>query len=260
ILDDFTICIKNENYKRLNWTSTNYIDPLIDELQAFADKTNFREFYATHNGYYLEQVELLENQSPIKKQWDWLEQRFPQRYDNYWITFSPLVGGSHSTNKFVTNDFKQTVMFVQGGITSDRYSEKVKEGLMTRVVFTEIDHNYVNPTSDKFAREIKTIFQGRNKWTTAGSWADGYSSELSVFNEYMTWSVFSLYAYDSFDSLDFEKINKRVENQMDNYRGFKTFSSFNQKMLSLYKEQQPKQIEELYPAILDWCRNEVADK
>lgn len=252
--------VKNKNYNQLNWSSKNYIDPLLNELQEFADKTDFREFYSDHKDYYAGQVTLLENQSPVQKQWDWLEQKFPQRYDNYWITFSPLVGGSHSTNRFITDDFKQTVMFVQGGIDSDRYSERVKEGLMTRVVFTEIDHNYVNPTSDKFANDIKTIFKNRNDWTTLGSWADSYNSELSVFNEYMTWAVFSLYACDNFNSQDFETINQRVENQMDNYRGFHEFSSFNRKLLSLYKEQRPRQIVELYPPILDWCKNKIANR
>ena len=252
--------VKNENYNQLNWSSKNYIDPLLDQLQEFSDKSNFREFYSAHKGYYAEQITLLEKQSPVQKQWDWLEQKFPQRYDNYWITFSPLVGGSHSTNRFITDDFKQTVMFVQGGINSKEYSDKVIEGLMTRVVFTEIDHNYVNPTSDRFANEIKDIFKNREHWTTIDSWADSYKSELSVFNEYMTWAVFSLYASENFNAQDFETINHLVENQMDNYRGFNEFSRFNRKLLSLYKEQNPRQIEELYPLILDWCKIKIANK
>jgi len=252
--------IKNKNYHQLNWTKINHIESLLDELQEFADTTNFRAFYSNHKEYYNEQIDLFKNQSPIQKQWDWLEERFPQKYDNYWITFSPLVGGSHSTNRFINKDFKQTVMFVQSGISSDKYSEKIKEGLMTRVVFTEIDHNYVNPTSYKFHSEIKDIFKDRNHWTTEGSWTDSYKSELSVFNEYMTWSVFSLYAYDNFDKQDFEIINRRVENQMDNYRGFYEFSAFNRKLLSLYKTQNPDQIEELYPSILDWCRNKIVNQ
>lgn len=252
--------VKSKNYRQLNWTPLNYIDPLLDDLMAFSNKSNFREFFNSHREYYSDQEKLLEKQSPIKKQWRWLEERFPQRYDHYWITFSPLVGGNHSTNKFIVGDFKQTVMFVQSGHSSDRYSEKVKEGLMTRVVFTEIDHNYVNPTSEKFKKEIKTIFKNRDNWTTAGSWADYYQSELAVFNEYMTWSIFSLYAYDNFEEDDFQIINKKVESQMDDYRGFSKFSTFNSKMLSLYQIHQPTQVEDLYPLILKWCKNEIINK
>lgn len=246
---------KDKTYSRLNWNEENYVEPLVSDLQDFSSKANFRQFFKSNQKFYAEQVDLLKKQTPIDKQWRWLEERFPDRYDNYRITFSPLVNGWHCTNRFESGDFSQTVMFICGPIANPDLPGKVKEGLMTRVVFTEIDHNYVNPVSDRFEKEITEIFSDRGKWTSGGD-AENYWTPVSVFNEYMTWSVFTLYALDHFDEDNFKTINEKVEKQMSDRRGFAKFSQFNGKMIQLYKDIKPGQtLEDLYPLIIDWCRN-----
>jgi Domain of unknown function (DUF4932) len=244
---------QDKTYPQLNWDDKNYIRKYVSELESFALKTNFRKFFEDHKAVYENQIVLSNKQMPIEEQWKWLEDRFPIKYQNYRITFSPLVNGSHSTNRFGSGDFKQTVMFICGPIESANLSEKVKEGLMTRVVFTEIDHNYVNPITDKYKKRIDKIFDDRKKWTASGD-AQNYGSPYSVFNEYMTWAVFTLYTYDNFSEEDFKVINKRAENQMINSRGFNKFKEFNKALLDLYKNRKPSQgIPDLYSPILDWC-------
>ena len=246
---------KDKQYDRMNWGLNNFIDPMIPELEAFAKKTNFQKFYSEHTEYYNGLIAKMDKQTPIKKQWDWLEDRFPNRYDHYRITFSPMVNGSHSTNRYNDKGFKQTAMFICGPIEGSSHNEKVVEGLMTRVVFSEIDHNYVNPVSDLYLEEINKAFADRDDWTTKGSSADSYGNSYSVFNEYMTWAVFSLYALDNFNEEDFKIINDRVELQMNKWRGFKKFSQFNQEMISLYKKYEDKKtIADLYPEMLEWCK------
>lgn len=248
--------VKDKTYGQLNWNNHNYIEPFTSDLEDFSNKTGFREFYRSNQVYYQELIELLKIQMPIEKQWKWLEDRFPNKYDNYRITFSQLVNGSHSTNRYETDNFKQTVMFICGPITNPNWTDKIKEGLMTRVVFTEIDHNYVNPISDNFKSEITNIFSNRTKWTS-GKDSKSYRSAISVFNEYMTWSVFNLYALDTFEESDFKTINERVEIQMTDWRGFSKFKEFNQKLIEFYKNRKPDQsIVNLYPLIIDWCRTE----
>lgn len=163
--DDQDRIAKATTYDQLNWTTTNYVEPLVSALEDFSRKSSFREFYRKHQSRYSELIRLASQQMPVDKQWKWLEERFPARYDHYWITFSPLVNGSHSTNRFAKKGFRQSVMFVCGPIESEEFSDPMKEALMSRVVFTEIDHNYINPVSDKFIREINAIFQDRSKWT-----------------------------------------------------------------------------------------------
>lgn len=244
---------KDKVYDRLNWSSKNFIEPYVKELQEFAERTGFRAFYKAHQPYYTSLIQLINTQIPIQQQWSWLEKNFPLKYDNYRITFSPLANGAHSTNHFETGDFKQTVMFISGPIEKPVVNEKVTEGLMTRVVFTEIDHNYVNPISDQYLAAIDNAFANREIWAKKGGPADSYSSLYSVFNEYMTWAVFTLYASEHYNAEDFKLINEDVEKRMTGVRGFSNFKKFNEKMLELYRNK-PKTagIATLYPAILEW--------
>lgn len=246
--------MKDRVYDRLNWGERNYVEPLQQELQAFALKSGFRTFYKAHQSYYNSLTALLNKQIPLQTQWKWLEANFPNRYENYRVTFSPLVKGSHSANHFETPEFKQAMMFVAGPAEQSSNNETLTEALMSRQVFTEIDHNYVNPISDKYLAEINSAFNDRELWTVKGPSTNGYSSPYLVFNEYMTWAVFTLYAYDHFSPEDFKVINAQVEERMVNYRGFKHFGAYNKKMLALY-QQKPKgqQITELYPEMLKWA-------
>lgn len=244
---------KDETYSQLNWDNWNHLVKYVPDLESFATKTNFRRFFAEHQDYYDSLIVLAKKQMPVDKQWQWLEKRFPIRYDHYRITFSPLVNGSHSTNRFASDDFRQTIMFICGPIERSKLSERIVEGLMTRVVFTEIDHNYVNPITDNYSNRIDQIFDDRKKWVAGGD-ADNYGSAYAIFNEYMTWGVFTLYALDNFNEEDFAAINRRTENQMVSNRGFIRFRAFNQALLQLYQNKKENQsIADLYPAILDWC-------
>jgi phage-related protein len=242
---------KEKTYDYLSWNGGNYIEPYIEEFKKFAIKTKFRIFYADNIPYYNNLISLMKNQSPVQKQWNWLEKNFSNSYDNYRITFSQLVGGVHTTKGFEADNFKQTIMFVSGPIENPE-NQKIAEGIMTRVVFTEIDHNYVNPISDKYIEEIKSTFKEIEKWSSNKS----YPNSFYVFNEYMTWSVFSLYALDNFDNETFKIVNERVEKHMSK-RKFHNFRSFNQKIIELYQNKDKNQtIADLYPEILNWCANE----
>jgi hypothetical protein len=246
--------VKDGTYEKLSWNGGNYAEPFISEIEKFAKKSNFRKFYSANKKYYNDLISEMEKQTPIKKQWEWLEKKFNIKYDNYRITFSPLVNGSHSTNKFIQDDFKQTVMFICGPIENSKHNSKVVEGLMTRVVFTEIDHNYVNPVSDIYKKEIDKALENLSKWATKDA-TSNYGNSYSIFNEYMTWGVFTLYAKENFTKEDFEVINERVEKQMSEWRGFTKFKEFNRMLIDLYSKEN-KNIETLYPMVLNWCNEQ----
>ncbi len=248
---------KDPNYDRLNWGRRNLVEPYLPYLEAIAKASNFRAFFESHQAHYRELITQMEKQSPVHQQWDWLEKQFSSRYDHYRITFSPLVFGSHSTNRFETEDFKQTVMFTGGPRQNYTYSDAVAEGLTTRMVFTEIDHNYVNPVSDIYLDDINEAMGDRAKWVTEGPFTGGYSSPYAVFNEYMTWAVFSCYAMDRYDEKTFKEVNDRVVMQMAAFRGFKNFKTFNDKLLELFENlPKGKKVEDLYPEMLAWCKTQ----
>lgn len=248
---------KDPVYDKLSWGGPNHIELLIPELERFARQTNFRGFYKSHSSYYEHLMKLMNKQIRVQEQWDWLEKNFKVKYDHYRITFSPLVKEKHSRNNFAQSDFKQTVIFNRGPFENSKYSEKKTEGLMAGMIFTEIDHNYVNPASDKHTSEIKAGISDLSAWATKNTLKD-YPTEYAVFNEYMTWAVYSLYAKEKFEKEDFEEIYSILENHMTTYRGFKKFPEFNSKLMDLYeKRSEDQSIEDLYPEVVKWFGNAV---
>lgn len=248
--------LKDPIYNRMNWSNENFMESLVKDLEDFSRKSKFRTFFASHKNYYRQLITTMEQQTPIRKQWDWLEKRFPNKYDNYRITFSPLVNGYHCTNNFESNNFKQTIMYICGPLVNSPLPEKVKEGYMTRVVFTEIDHNYVNPISEKNIEAISKALADTDKWATKNA-QSGYPNAFAIFNEYMTWAVFSAYAKDEYDAATFEQVNKRVEVQMSEWRGFPKFAAFNQEFLKQYSSRAKNEsIADLYEKMLVWCEKQ----
>lgn len=246
--------LKDTVYPQLNWDNRNYIAPMVEQLEAFALQSGFRKFYQQHKPYYDTLIKLMHTQLPVQQMWKWLEQRFPARYDNYRITFSPLANGQQSTNHFENNGFKQCVMFICGPFEDSAFSPVMEEGLMSKVAFTEIDHNYVNPVTDSFRTQVDEIFADRSKWT-AGKSSSSYKTSVSVFNEYMTYATYILYLHDHFSATDFTILYQRIHNQMENQRGFIQFKSFTDKLIELYKyRKQPVSIAELYPYLLGHCK------
>ena len=227
----------------------------IDLVEDFARVSGFREFYDANQSYYQEQIQKYKERVPVKKMWDWLENNFPQRYDCYKVIFSPLIQGMHHTERFETKKFKEIVMFICGPDAFHvRLPEKIEEGLLSRAVFTEIDHNYVNPITKKYSDKVEKAFSDIQKWNKQSRY--WYTTPVITFNEYMTWAVFTLYAYDTYEKEDFEIINQFTVNQMVNSRGFVLFEQFNNQLLELYiNREEGEAIPDLYPEILEWVEN-----
>jgi predicted DNA-binding protein YlxM (UPF0122 family) len=246
---------KSSVYDRMRGAQ-NLLEPYLDHLNDFSEKSNFRTFFRKNQFLYDSLIAWHERAIPTKKQWDWLEAQFPDhKYDNYRITFSPLVKGNHSTVRFNNNGFKQAIMFIAPPYRIKNVNEKVSEGLVTRIVFTEIDHNYVNPETDKYLEKINEYFGDRNMWTS-GKESKGYTSPYTIFNEYMTWSVYLLYCYDQYESENFEVINKRIVSYIINRRGFHRFDDFHNTLLKLYSERETgTTIADLYGPLLLWAAN-----
>ena len=230
-------------------------DPFVTNtplFEDFAQQSGFREFYQSHQTYYDSLLTIYRQLNPIDQMQDWLENKFDMKYGNYRVTFSPLVGGAHSTQRFSDNGFDQTVMFVCRAEPSPKYNAAVNEMRDSRVVFTEIDHNFVNPISDQYTSQIDQAMADRNKWVQEGA-ASAYSSPYAVFNEYMTWAVFSMYCIDYFDEKDVSQFIDQMENQMADSRGFINFAAFNQHLISLYEPNRDLPIRTLYEEMLAWC-------
>ncbi len=237
------------------------LKPLVED---FAAESKFRTFYKNNLGFYNKEIEREKALLPVKQMWNWLEVEFPKtHYQSYRVVSSPLIGGSHSTQNYSTyNDtgwFKECAMFIA---TTERVdsmnniSEIQKQGLMSGIVFTEIDHNYVNPVTSKYAALIDSIFSKRDIWAKPGNSSDWYGNSQAVFNEYMTWAVFCLYILDNYDKSTADLVINERETRMVEKRNFIKFKQFDQALIKIRQEHKDLKVAELYPFILEWCKHQ----
>ncbi len=245
--------IVNEGYIKRLAGGDAALDPMRDAalMADFAKKSNFRQFYHDHKPYYEELISVYRQLNPIDQMQKWLEQKYGFAYGNYTVYFSPLIGGAHSTGRASDKGFEQTFMFISAAEVNDKYSLVQNELFESRVVFTEIDHNFVNLVSNKFLDQIEPIFTNREKWAPKEN-SSMYSTPFSVFNEYMTFGVYSLYVDDHFSEKELETFLPYMEKSMCEGRGFVEFRSFNREILRKYRENRDISMEALCQHMLDW--------
>jgi hypothetical protein len=234
-------------YKQVYWDNTKifggHFRNMLYLVQDFVDKTKFREFYKENLEYYTSLVQTQTRLLRMKKMWEWIENEFPQRMDHYKVFFSPLIGGSHSTQRFSKGffrnpDYQECLMFINSPQDLEgkiEYSDELKEGIMSGIVFTEIDHNYINPTSDKHFKAVKQLIVDTDIWATKEVQRN-YKGEYAIFNEYMTHALFCLYVDENYNGkVRDELINRRVD--LMERRGFYKFKQFNKIFLSKMKKR-----------------------
>ena len=150
-------------------------------------------------------------------------------------------------------------MFVCGPDIYDKQNitQKEKEGLLSGKVFTEIDHNYVNPITDKYQKTIESIFSKREVWVSSGGDTRSYETPESVFNEYMTHSIFCLYVLDKYSPELSDFIIQKRESLMADGGHYIKFKEFNRALIELYRQNKDQNAISLFPKILEWCKSSL---
>lgn len=248
--------IKNKGYIKQIAKNWSPFDPMKDaEVFAdFAKKSNFRDFYKENQNYYQELISTYNKLNPIQQMQTWLDKKFGFGYGSYIVYFSPLINGAHSTVGFDDNGLSQTFMFIARAEYDKEETDIQNEIIVSRVVFTEIDHNYVNPLSYTMLEEINFVFSDREKWAK-GEVTQAYSTPYKVFNEYMTFAVYSLYINDHYAAEEVNKYLPTMEDLMQNTRGFIRFKDFNRTMLKKYQENPNISMKNLHHYMLEYCKN-----
>jgi hypothetical protein len=230
----------------------NPIETYIIELEEFAQKTEFKEFYKQKKSYYDNLKSDYQKYAQIDLQKKWLEDRFDYKINSFRVLTSPLVASMHATHTFKNNGFKETLLFLPTIHNEKERSKEFDRALNTRVIFTEIDHNYVGKVSEKFSEQINSIFDDREKWVdSSNEGAQYYPNPIKVFDEYLTWGLFILYANDNYEQ---EITNQVIENinELMIKKGFPKGEEFNSHLLDIYKASESIKIIDLYPEILQW--------
>ena len=189
----------------------------------------------------------------------WIEHNFPNtRYDAVEVIFSPLVAGNQSSNHFENDEFSELHAHVNYPYMNEGYRQRSSEvATLTRrsIVFTELNHGYINAESEEEedTRQIDQAFQNIDDWVDREKPAGGYASAYACFNEYMNWGLVSLRYIDAAQKDQWPALLRGVEDVMSNRRGFRRFDKFNQFLVALYQERAPGQvITDLYPQIIQW--------
>lgn len=237
----------------------NPIIHYIPLLEDFVKQSNFREFYKKNSTYYKLLKEDYEEFAEIESQKKWIESKFDTRINSYRVLTSPLLGSINATHTFEDNGFKEILLFLPTIKNDETKSDLYKKMLNIRIIFTEIDHNYVGPVSEKYKEKINSIFNQRSIWVDENNkGTQHYPNPIKLFDEYLTWSLYTLYAFDHFekDSVEFKEIMNNLNEIMVEKRGFIKFKEFNLFLSELYKSNNEIKIEELYPALLDWSEKQ----
>lgn len=227
------------------------VDKNIDLINDFVARSNYRNFYRTHFNLYRKIVSNYKTYYFLNKSTLFLDKigRKPKdNHKNYVIAISPLVGGQNchrDIDSVTTVDFPNISKEL---ILGELHANLEKRIVENHSIFTEMDHGYINPISEKYADMITANFDPV-KWDKGS----GYTG-INIFNEYMTWAVYDLFIRENFPQHS-DSISLQWQYQNAS-RGFFAQNLFAEKLSALYSTNKGNQrIEDLYPPLLQWCKS-----
>jgi hypothetical protein len=221
-------------------------------IEDFAQVSRFREFYHWQRPFYAAQAAELLRIVDLERMNGWLESRFPTRYNSLTVVFSPLARGNHSASFKTRPDGRDLRIAIAGPYLADLPSLAGGDLSLTRQTFTEIDHGYVNPVSDRHEEAVAAAFSKAHVWRKDA--AGFYGKPKLTFNEYMTWGVFLLYVGDHYLPERHAAARTEVIDYMEKRRGFIAFGEFYGALEKLYRDRAEHQnLADLYPGILSWA-------
>ena len=229
-----------------------------ENIENFAEVSKFEDFYKQHKEFYMEELKTVKQYAKVNEQQKWLEKEFPTKYDNYRIIISPLMGDTHFTQRFKFKGNRNCIMWVKNFSSNSSDNQNVERARYIGTLMTEIDHNYVNPVSDKYKKTLNAIIDEthRTKWANGGA-SNSYKTGYKVFNEYMTHAVYLLFVNQDLDESEKKIVEKSKIDVMIKVRKFIKFAEFYEQLKLLYQGRKPNEtITDLYPQIVEWCKSE----
>lgn len=261
VFNDKGELIRNPNFNRSGFRDqrTNNLLPYFEQIKSFAVESKFREFYAQNHSVYQQQINVYRDSINIPEMQNWLERNFPgsNGYDYYNIIFSPLVSYNQSSTWFEDNGFKELQPHVNFPYPQDfqrlqpisKNAEYISRG---DIVFTEVNHGYINPEFRKYEDRMIEAARERHIWVDSSMSNNYYRGHYALI-EYMNWGLISLRILDYVPVEEQEKLISRIERTMVRGRGFTNFEAFNQYLIKVYKNRPDgKSLAELFPEIISW--------
>ena len=244
----------NENYelKRKNdfqaFEITTF-DKYTSLTEDFAKSSRFKEFFKKNKAYYDEITNSYRKEYLLVEMKDFLIEEFGDYFTNkkYSVVISPFVYAQNLHRDIDTTwaaDFPSVAKQIIEGAGFEDAEDKSTE---IHTLFTEMDHGYVNPTSDQYniaPSFDETIWDNESGYGASGN---------AVFNEYMTWAVF-----DIFNEIHFPEFAKKVNlnwHFQNDTRGFSYSYSFAHELKEKYAFYKGrKKVKDLYPEMMEWTK------
>lgn len=223
-------------------------------INDFAKVSKFREFYKNHQPFYDKIISNYSSYYMISEIKQFLDSTVginSSITDNskYKIILSPFVGRMNchrDLDSLTTADFPDVAEPLMESKPDTAINEE-ERAINVHTIFTEMDHGYVNPLSDKYSYEVERNFDTK-KWDLGS----GYEG-INCWNEYVTWAL-----YDLFLDKYFPKRSTYLSTQwhyQNSSRGFFASSYFANKLKEVFKEEgKGAKLEVVYTKFFGWCR------
>ena len=253
-LDESNTLTRSPYYKSVGWGG-NVLLPYQAEMQDFARQAEFARFYADHADFYAGQIDFMRSGLAVEDMLAWLGRAFPDvaPYDYTRILFSPLTGHNQSLARFDDEGFRELQPHVNFPYPEDSdfgFGPDAQRQWRGLILFTELNHGFINPTAEAFAQQIGDAMPDRSVWAE-GSTAMGYAEGIGIFNEMMNWALVSVRAQDTLAAEEASGVAKEVARIMANNRGFTRYPLFQQRLLALAaSREEGATIASLYPEIV----------
>ena len=233
----------------------NHLLPHLDLMRDFSDRSGFRRFYASHRPLFDAQIVEM-REIGIEEMMDWLHANFPAtRYDSVKVIFSPLVSGSQSATWMSDRGFSELQAHVNFAYPRPSHvglspgSVALRKG---HILFTELNHGFINPLGDRYADSIEAAFENGAAWSVPDRTASGYGT-VPFFNEMMNWGLASLYVAQHAPPAERDRLLLLLDEYMgETGRGFRRFPAFADFLIELARQRPGVPVASLYPDIIDW--------
>lgn len=210
------------------------------EIEEFARESRARTFLSEQRATFDAVRATLAAAVDLADMQAWLETQFSARPAPMQVFVSPVTGGFNFTNLDPVTPRLWVPAVDPAQTDYARFS-------VVRSIFTEMDHNYVNPITAGLGRSAFAFMTQANGWASAEAWSDYTSAEL-VVNEYMTFAAFLAYAQDRISGDDLVRTETATRRMMER-RGFLRFGEFADVVTR--ERKRFARLEALYPVVLE---------
>ncbi|CAA0182930.1 DUF4932 domain-containing protein [Tenacibaculum maritimum] len=244
----------NELKRRFEFYANKGFQPFDDHLDLinnFVQKSNFRVFFKQNKDYYNAVSHKYKKTQYLNEMREFLAKEFGKQYssdEKYNVVLSPFVYRMNC-HRNIDSTTVADFITIPNYVLSDTISTNEKD-IATSIhnLFTEMDHGYVNPTTNQYKESVAKNFDA-NLWDNESGYNE--NNGFGVFNEYMTWAVYDIFLEKHFpDYANEVGLNWSFQNDS---RGLEYSQLFTKQLLALYNQKEDSEtLKDLYPKILEW--------